>query len=199
MKIVDIDAALNHLRLDPVMAEFIDVHPRPTYEKTSNAFHTIVRSIVGQQLSGKVAEIIHGRFLALWPEIEHPAPTDLLTVTHEQLRGVGLSGAKARSLVDLAEKIEAGELHLASLDSMDDEEIKTELVKVKGIGPWSADMFLMFGLARPDILPLGDLAIRNGMLRVMNLEKALPEQMEARAEMWRPYRTVACWYLWRSS
>lgn len=199
MKIVDIDAALNHLRLDPAMAAFIEAHPRPTYEKTSNAFHTIVRSIVGQQLSGKVAEIIHGRFLSLWPDFDHPSPSDLLAVTHEQLRGVGLSGAKARSLVDLAEKIEAGELHLESLDSMDDEEIKTELVKVKGIGPWSADMFLMFGLSRPDILPLGDLAIRNGVLRVMGVEKASPEEMESRAEQWRPYRTVACWYLWRSS
>jgi len=180
------------------MADLIDRHPEPGYRRTADPFRTLVSSIVSQQLSTKAAQTIHGRFLALWPDRDHPCPADLIAADHDHLRSAGLSGAKALALVDLATKIEQGELDFEGIDDLCDDDVRTKLVRVRGIGPWSADMFMMFGLTRPDILPLGDLGIRTAILRMESKEAMSPEEMEARAEPWRPYRTHASWYLWRS-
>jgi DNA-3-methyladenine glycosylase II len=128
-----------------------------------------------------------------------PSPNALLAVPPDRLRAAGLSRAKAAYILDLAARVRAGSVRLDLLDSMDDEEVIEELIKVKGVGRWTAEMFLMFRLHRPDVLPTGDLGIVNAMKRAYRLRKTpTPARMLKIAESWRPYRSVACWYLWHS-
>jgi DNA-3-methyladenine glycosylase II len=158
-----------------------------------------VRAIVGQQLSVFAARAIYGRLTDRFGG-KPPTPQQILDDDPEALReAAGLSHAKVRFLRSLAEHVLSGELELARLDDLPDEEVTAELTAVKGIGPWSADMFLMFQLDRPDVLPVGDLGIRRAFERSYGLgELPQPEEMERIAEPWRPYRTLACRYLWRS-
>lgn len=161
-------------------------------------FHHIARAIVYQQLSTKAASTIHGRFVELCggPVV---APKSVLKQTDELLRGVGLSRQKASYIRDLAAHVDAGSLPLDDIEHRSDAEIIEALTKVKGIGPWSAQMFLMFRLGRPDVLPVLDLGIRKGVQQAYGLRK-LPDEKKLRkiAAPWSPYSTVACWYLWRS-
>ena len=162
-------------------------------------YGALVRTIVGQQLSVAAARAIYGRLTDRFGG-RPPTPQEILADDPEELRtAAGLSHAKVRFLRSLAEHVLSGELELERLDQLDDENVAAELTAVKGIGQWSTDMFLMFHLDRPDILPVGDLGIRRAFERAYGLPE-LPEaeEMERIAEPWRPHRTLASRYLWRS-
>jgi DNA-3-methyladenine glycosylase II len=162
-------------------------------------YGALVRTIVGQQLSVSAARAIYGRLIERFGG-RPPTPQEILDDDPEALRAAaGLSHAKVRFLRSLAEHVLSGELELARLDELDDEQVAAELTAVKGIGQWSTDMFLMFHLGRTDILPVGDLGIRRAFERAYGLAE-LPEaaEMERIAEPWRPHRTLASRYLWRS-
>lgn len=147
---------------------------------------------------GAAAETIWGRFVALYPKGKFPTPSAILATEDTALRAVGLSGAKARSIKDLARHVLEAKVVPARLGKLTDEEVSAMLLPVRGIGPWSVDMFLMFFLARPDVLPVGDLGIKKGMQLHFGLRK-LPEadRMIKLAAPWRPFRTIASWYMWR--
>lgn len=185
---------------DPDLAKIIVGHPDPGYVKTDDPFATLVSSVIGQQLSSRVATTIEGRFCALFCGEKIPTAEEILAANPDEMRACGLSWAKVRTIQGVADAVIKGELEINRLDELDDETIREEIVKIKGLGVWSADMFLMFALARPDVLPLGDLAIRKAMMRLMgrDVEPKHPELVE-RAEPWRPFRSAACWYLWRTS
>lgn len=195
----DLEAAVRHLRdVDPRLTPVIDRHGVPPLTPTRDPFEALARAIVYQQLSGAAASTIYKRMLALFPRARLPRPATLAAAPIERLRSAGLSGAKAAALVDLASHFADGRVRSARLLRDPDDAVRDALLPVRGIGPWSVDMFLMFGLVRPDVLPVGDLGIRKGMQRHFRLRK-LPDapRMEKLAAPWRPYRTVASWYMWR--
>jgi DNA-3-methyladenine glycosylase II len=166
--------------------------------RPTDSYGALVRSIVGQQLSTKAARTIYERLTALY-EDRTPTPAELIATDPEELRAVGLSRAKAAYLRDLAEHIEDGELDLDHISELPDEEVSEQLTAVKGLGQWTVDMFLIFHLGRPDVLPVGDLGIRRAAQIAYGLEH-LPDaaELERLAEPWRPHRSLACLYLWRS-
>jgi len=188
---------------DPVMARLVDEHGAVVRrdlrrERPGDAYGTLVRAIVGQQLSTKAAATIYGRVLELF-EGHTPAPKQLLKVDPDRLRAAGLSRAKVVYLQDLAQHVEDGALELELLPDLPDEEVAEQLTAIKGLGRWTADMFLMFHLGRPDILPVGDQGIRRAIQVEYGLRK-LPDAKRMRkiAKPWQPYRTLACLYLWSS-
>jgi DNA-3-methyladenine glycosylase II len=188
---------------DEVMARLIDEHGALVrrdlkQERPGDAYGALLRSIVGQQLSTKAARTIYGRMLELF-DGHAPSPVQLLAANPDDIRAAGLSRPKINYLRDLAQHVEDGELELKRLDDLPDEEVIEQLTAVKGIGEWSAHMFLMFHLGRPDVLPVGDQGIRNAIKTQYRLRK-LPDakRMEKIARAWRPYRTLACLYLWSS-
>ncbi len=196
--------AVAHLRSsDPVLAKVIDaVGPLPDAGEGRAApddhYGALVSSIVSQQLSVYAARAIYGRLKARFGD-RPPTPREILADDPEELRSVGLSRAKVEFLRSLAEHVLHGRLELDHLDEESDERVIEELVAVKGLGRWTAQMFLMFHLNRPDVLPVGDLGIRRAMERAYSLtELPDPATMERIAEPWRPQRTLACRYLWRS-
>jgi len=187
-------------RVDPIMAGVIrQVGPyRPNLRRGRSHFHDLVRSIVYQQLSGKAAGTIHGRVVALFPR-KHVDPARLLRLSDESLRGAGLSRQKVAYLRDLADKVHTGAVPLHRVGRMTDDAIIEHLVQVKGVGRWTAQMFLMFRLGRPDVLPELDLGIQNAVQRAYGLRRrATPDDVRRIGAAWRPYCSVACWYLWRS-
>jgi len=191
--------ALRHLsHADKRMEKLIDKFGPPNFNLMNNYYESLIRSIVYQQLSGKAASIIYERFLDLFVFDIYPKPKDVLEVSIETLRSSGLSYQKVNYIRDLSEKWQDGTMNLTDIDSMTDEEISSELIKVKGIGQWTADMFLMFTLGRPDVFPFGDLGIQKGFMALTNMNR-LPTQkeMERQTKKWQPYRTVAAWYLWK--
>jgi len=191
--------AIVHLKkADPVLAEIIERVGPYRMQFRDPVFSTLVRSIVYQQLSGRVALRIFERLLDLLPE-RQLTPQAVLALTAEQMRACGLSGQKTKYIQDLAARTFAGELDFTVLPGMGDDEVIAALTQVKGVGVWTAHMFLIFALQRPDILPVGDLAIRTAMRKAYRM-RALPkpERMEKIARAWRPWCSVASWYLWRS-
>jgi DNA-3-methyladenine glycosylase II len=161
-------------------------------------FSALVRAIIFQQLSTKAASTIHTRLLALLPEGKVTAPA-LAALTEEQFRSVGVSRQKALYLRDLSERLVSGALSLDGVEHLDDEAVIAALTTVKGIGRWTAEMFLMFRLHRPDVLPVGDLGIVTAVQRAYGLRKRpTAERLRKLGDAWKPYRSVACWYLWRS-
>jgi DNA-3-methyladenine glycosylase II len=187
------------MRRDPILAPVIRKYRTRSLLDTPSMdpFPALVRTITAQQISTKAAATIHGRLVALMPH--GVAPDAMLALTDEQLRAAGLSRQKTAYLRDLATKVQSGDLPVQSLHELTDEEVIDAIVKVKGLGRWSAEMFLMFRLQRPDVLPVDDLGIVNAIWRLYGLRKRpKPDRMRKIAEAWRPYRTVACWYLWRS-
>jgi DNA-3-methyladenine glycosylase II len=191
--------ALKHLHeADPRLRPLIDRHGPPSLVPTTNAVQSLARAIVGQQLSTKAAATIWGRFLDLYPKRRMPSGQAILDTPDTKLRAAGLSGAKAAAIKDLARHVVDKKLVPSKLPLLTDEEVAATLLPVRGIGPWSVDMFLMFALARPDVLPVGDLGIRKGMQLHFKL-RTLPEapRMQKLAAPWRPFRTVASWYMWR--
>ncbi len=162
-------------------------------------FHSLTRSIVFQQLSGKAAATIFGRVVEAAKGLDPLTPEAVLKVRPEKLRAAGLSQQKLAYVRDLAQKTRDGVVDFAALPELPDEEVIAHLTQVKGVGVWTVQMLLMFALKRRDVLPLADLGIRNAIHRAYELPAPpKPKEMEAIAEKWRPYRTVACWYLWRS-
>jgi DNA-3-methyladenine glycosylase II len=167
--------------------------------RPDDRYAALVRSIAGQQLSGSSARAIWGRLLERFGG-RPPTPQEILAADSDELRvAAGFSHAKIAALRSLAEHVVSGELDLDDMDSRDDSEIVRQLVAVRGIGQWTADLFLMFSLERPDVLPAGDLGIRNAARQAYGLaQRPSPAQLEAMGEVWRPYRTRASLYLWRS-
>ncbi|MEY4168293.1 MAG: hypothetical protein RIR52_2117 [Acidobacteriota bacterium] len=188
-------------RRDPVLRGLIDRYGPCTLRPHSRHFETLVNSIVSQQLSTRAAATIFARFRALYPGRRFPSATAILETPDESLRGVGLSFQKIGYIRDLAEKVGQGGLRPARLTDLDDAEVIRVLTGVKGIGVWTAQMFLIFSLGRLDVLPVGDLGIRKAIRDRFGLA-ALPEAGEIEAlageRRWAPWRSVASWYLWRS-
>jgi DNA-3-methyladenine glycosylase II len=202
---VSVKRATEHLRAsDPVLAGVIDAVGRLPSSRAGRPapddhYGALVRAIVGQQLSVLAARAIYGRLIERFGG-RPPTPSEILAEEPEELRAaVGLSRAKVGFLRSLAEHVLSGELELKRLDALSDEDVIAELVAVKGLGEWTSHMFLMFQLERPDVLAVGDLGIRRAIERAYGLA-ALPlaPEIERIAEPWRPHRTLACRYLWRS-
>ncbi len=198
------DEGVSHLaRADPVMATLVAAHgPLSVDERRrgrpGDPYGALLRSIVGQQLSVKAARAIYERLTEPFGGAA-PSPGELLASDPERMRAAGLSRPKVAYLRDLAERVEDGRLRLDLLADLPDEEVAEQLVAVKGLGPWTADMFLMFHLARPDVLPVGDVGVRRAAQRLYGLP-APPdaEALTRLAEPWRPHRTLASLYLWAS-
>jgi len=190
--------AINHLRKsDPVLRAIIERVGPCRMEFGEPVFHSLAEAIVYQQLNGKAAVTIFKRFAALAGE---PLTAEgIANLTAEQMRSVGLSKQKSSYLRDMAERAIRGELSFTHLPEMTDEEVTKHLTQVKGVGVWTAHMFLIFTLKRQNILPTGDFGIRMAMKKHYHKRKLPnPVQMEKIARPWEPYRSIACWYLWRS-
>jgi DNA-3-methyladenine glycosylase II len=189
---------------DPVMAGLIarigpmSIEKRRRGRPRGDAYGALLRAIVGQQLSAKAAATIFDRVLALY-DGRMPSAAELLETDEEALRGAGLSGRKVEYLRDLAGHVVSGELEVDRLGDLTDEKVVEEITAVRGLGVWTAHMFLIFHLEREDVLPVGDLGVRNAIKAEYGLDELpTPEEMERLAEPWRPHRTLASLYLWES-
>jgi DNA-3-methyladenine glycosylase II len=183
-------------RSDPVLARVIRAHPRIALEPRGEPFFTLARSIVGQQISVKAAASIWARVCAVAPRMH---PEEIAGAKHARLIACGLSQRKAEYLAGLARHFIDGTLHPLAWERMDDEAVIAELVQVRGIGRWTAEMFLMFNLLRPDVLPLDDLGLQRAIgLHYFKGRSVSPRTMRRVAAAWAPWRSVATWYLWRS-
>ena len=186
------------VRLDPAVQRVIDAagpyDPRPP---EGDAFNALVRAIVFQQLAGSAARAIHRRFLALYDD--QPTAEAILRTPVEDLRSTGLSGSKAASILDVAAKTTDGTVPLERIEDLSDDEIVARLSTVRGIGRWTAEMFLLFQLRRMDVWPVHDFAVRKGFALIHGLpEHPKPKALDAHGEIYRPYRSVAAWYCWRA-
>jgi DNA-3-methyladenine glycosylase II len=181
---------------DPVMKKLIAQHRAYALGSRGDAFQTLARAIVGQQISVKAAQSVWDRFVAAHSAV---TPAVIAVSTVEQLRGCGLSGQKSGYILDLASRFDQGQLEPASWKKLDDEALVDELVQVKGIGRWTAEMFMIFNLARPDVFPVGDLGLQKAMqLHYNRGRKITPARMQRIGAAWAPWRSVATWYMWRS-
>jgi DNA-3-methyladenine glycosylase II len=180
-------------RKDPVMAAIMRRHPKVSMMRRGEAFMTLARAICGQQISVKAAQSVWNRVCECVGDI---TPQNVLRRKRPQLRACGLSDRKVEYIADLAQHFADGKIHERRWPEMDDEAIIAELVDVRGIGRWTAEMFLMFNLLRPDVFPLDDLGLQKA-IRLSYRKKSL-KSMKALGETWRPWRSVATWYLWRS-
>jgi DNA-3-methyladenine glycosylase II len=199
-KVTHRQAALILAERDPVLARLVEEAGLPRFPApTDSNFATLVRSVVYQQLAGAAARAIHGRLIAALGE--EVTPERVLATPPETLRAVGLSHRKVESLRDLSDKVLDGTVVLDArrLARVGDEEIVARLSTVRGIGKWSAEIFLMFQLRRMDVWPTGDLAIRKGYALAWGIPTPTPKQLDALGEPYRPYRTVLSWYCWRAS
>jgi len=189
---------LLHLRKsDPVMRLIIERVGPYKMQFGEPKFHSLAEAIVYQQLNGKAAVTIFRRFVALAGD--PLTPTGILKLTPQQMRAVGLSKQKTSYLFDMAERASRGELDFSRLPTMSDDEVVGHLTQVKGVGVWTAQMFLIFSLRRPNILPTGDYGVRVAIKKAYNKRKLpKPEVMEKIAKPWEPYRSIASWYLWQS-
>lgn len=189
------------MRRDPVLGGIVKRYGQCGLmtARQTDIFSALVRSIISQQLSTKAAATIHGRFVALLPPDGGLTPHAVLPLSDDVLRGVGLSRQKIGYLRDLSAKVLDGSLETDAIPSMSDEDVIEALTRVKGVGRWTAHMILIFRLLRPDILPVGDLGIVKAMQKVYRLRTPPDEKRMLKiAEPWRPYRSVASWYLWQS-
>jgi 3-methyladenine DNA glycosylase/8-oxoguanine DNA glycosylase len=186
------------LRRDPRLRPVIREFGPPRFRRYDSHFHALARSILFQQLSGLAAQTIFERFLGLFGGRRFPTPEQVLARDVDQLRAVGVSRQKAGYLLDLAAKLADGTIRPRRLARLAEDELVAELTQVKGIGEWTVHMFAIFTLRRLDVLPVGDLGVRKGFERLFELAEA-PDAatMNALAEPWRPYRSIASWYLWR--
>jgi DNA-3-methyladenine glycosylase II len=189
------------MRADPVIGALVKAHGACGLAGRSAEprLRALTRALVSQQLSVKAAETIFRRFLALFPEGPFPSPDQILDVPVETLRAVGMSRPKAAYLHDLCERTRTGTLALDRLDEMSDDVVMATLTAVKGIGRWTAEMILIFQLGRPDVMPVADVGLLRAIQKIYRLRTRPSEaRVIAIAEPWRPYRSVACWYLWAS-
>jgi DNA-3-methyladenine glycosylase II len=193
-------AAADYLKKnDPILAPFIDKPANIVPHK--NYYQELVESIISQQLSVKAAATILKRFIELFGGDEFPGPDQVLEKDIEALRGVGLSRQKGSYIQDLALKVIEGEVRFNHLDTLTNDEVIAELTKIKGVGVWTVHMFLIFSMGRLDVLPTGDLGIKNGIQKLYDFAKQPTEQEMidiANKNHWHPYESVASWYVWRS-
>jgi len=195
----DLDDAMKHLRsVDPVLARLMDEHGPYDVAVREDPYHALLRAILFQQLAGAAANAIQKRFHALYGD-RPPTPQELLDTSDEDLRAAGLSRQKMGYMRDLAMHVLEGTLDLGHIRELDDAEVTKQITAVKGLGEWSAHMFLMFHLGRPDVLPIGDLGVRNGMKIAYGLDESpTPKQALEIGAKWAPYRSVGSWYMWRA-
>ena len=185
------------LKKDPILGRIIDRVGEFKLKKHNHHFAVLVESIISQQLATNAAEAIFARFKALYPEF--PTSADILSTRKPKLRSVGLSGMKIDYLKSLSKHVEEGKLEIKKLPKLDDEEVISQLTQVKGIGRWTAEMFLIFSLGRLDVFPVGDLGLRKGVQMAFSLkEMPKPKETEKYGDRWKPYRSIATWYLWKS-
>jgi DNA-3-methyladenine glycosylase II len=196
---IALKARAHFRRVDPVLARVVkEVGPYQPGNRTGGThLNALVRAIVFQQLSGKAATTILNRFLALFPDNE-PTAELILRKTDAEMRAVGLSRQKLSYMRDLATKVHEGKLPLDHVNTLPDAELIAHLIQVKGIGKWTAQMFLMFKLGRPDVLPDLDLGIQNAIKRAYKKRKVTPKDVQRIGAKWTPYSSIAAWYLWRS-
>ena len=180
-------------RRDPVMGAIMRAHPKVFLARRGEPFMTLARAICGQQISVKAAQAVWHRVVICCSEI---TPEKVLSKKRKELRACGLSDRKTEYIADLAQHFADGKMHQHRWPGMPDEEIIAELTDVRGIGRWTAEMFLMFNLLRPDVLPLDDLGLQKAIR--LSYKKTTLKKMKALGETWRPWRSVATWYLWRS-
>lgn len=186
-------------KADPILGSVIDRVELELRKPHSNYFQALVESIISQQLSIKASDTIEKRFKALFKTKTFPKPKEVLKMSDAKMRSVGLSGSKTKYIKDLAKRVESGDLHFRGIGTKSEEEIIEMLVQVKGIGRWTAEMFLMFAVARPDVYSHGDLGLRNAIVKLYKVRGELTQKKaEKIASKWSPYRTLACRYLWAS-
>jgi DNA-3-methyladenine glycosylase II len=195
----DLRPGAEHLaRVEPRFAPLIAKHGLPTLEPTTDPFASLGRAIIYQQLAGSAAKAIHDRFVALFGKRAFPRPAAPAASSVEHLRTAGISRPKALALLDLAAHFADGRVTPRVLAGADDAAIRAALLPIRGIGPWSVDMFLMFGLGRVDVWPTGDYGVRVGVQRFLRLRALpVPARMEKAARTWAPWRSLAAWYMWR--
>jgi len=193
-------AAIAHLQQEATIQPLLANIEMPDFTPSGKIYFDLLESIVSQQLSVKVADVIFKRFLSLFSN-NYPNPNLVVAIEFDKLRSVGLSGQKASYLQNVAKFALENDLEKMDWASMSDEEIVLFLTQIKGVGKWTVQMLLMFTLARPDIFPVDDLGIQQGMQRLFKIEEQNPRLLKIRmtelAKPWRPWRTVACRYLWR--
>lgn len=196
----ELEIGISHIaQNDMRLAELIHTYPQPTFRPHTDYYRELVESIISQQLSVKAAATIYRRFVDSFGHV--PEPEEILACEDSELRAVGLSGQKTRYIKDLASKVLAGEVRFDHLDQLSNDEIVAELTAVKGVGEWTVHMFLMFCMGRFDVLPVGDLGIKNAVQRLYSLDSApTPDAIRDIAGKygWKPYESIAAWYLWKS-
>ncbi len=196
---MNITAAMTHLKMEPNINRVLESIKIPDFVPSQRIYFDLLESIVSQQLSVKVADVIFQRFLSLFPD-NQPHPELLLSLTTDRLRSVGLSFQKAGYLQNVAQFAISNDLENKDWESMSDDEIIQFLSQIKGVGKWTVQMLLMFSIGRPDVFPVDDLGIQQGMVKIFGLQetgKELKNKMIELAEPWRPWRTVACRFVWR--
>lgn len=195
----DVFAATAHLaKVEPRFRPLIEKHGTPDLTPTKDPFSSLGRAIIYQQLAGAAAATIHKRFCLLFGSARFPSASKLAAATVESLRPAGISKPKALALIDLASHFADGRVKPKALLTATDADVAAMLLPIRGIGPWSVDMFAMFGLGRPDVWPVGDFGVRQGVQYFLRL-RSMPEKakLERAAEPWRPWRSLAAWYMWR--
>ncbi len=194
----DWQEGIEYLKKDAPMRTIIERVGAPELGRERDAWRSLSSSIIGQQISVSAARAIRNRFAALAGS-DYPTPEQVLAADDETLRGVGLSRNKILAVRDLAAHLKDGRIHAARFDEMDDEAIIKELSAVRGIGRWTAQMYLMFSLQRPDVWAIDDLGLRHGVRKLHGLD-TMPtkKEMESLGAIWSPWRSLASWYLWRS-
>jgi len=183
---------------DPTLKPLFNIFEIEELKPEKNYFQSLTKSIIYQQLSIKAAKTISDRFIALFGTKKYPSPNDVINIEHKLLRSAGLSNAKASYIKNIAQAFLDETIDYKNLDQFSDDEIINQLIAIKGVGPWTAQMFLIFTLNRPDIFPIGDLGVQKGFQQYFKLKK-LPsrEAMQKKAKKWKPFRTVVSLYLWR--
>lgn len=196
---IDEKTAIDHLKKDPVMAALIEsislsVWPEPNF---NDLFSDLVETILGQQLSGKAANTIIGRFKQLFGG-KFPSPKKLLSTPDAKIRDCGTSWAKVKYIKNIAQAVIDGSLNLKRLPEMSDDDVRKELIKIKGIGNWTVEMTLMFSLRRPDVFSPGDVGLQNAIAKHYKIDRRNLNKIIKLSEKWRPYRTLASRFLWKS-
>lgn len=182
---------------DPILKKLIGKYKAPVFEdRSKNLLQSIIRSIIGQQLSGKAADTIYSRFLLLFKTKPFPKTEEILEIDIERLRKAGMSYSKAQYVKNAAQFFHTKQIDIEKIQEMSDEEIMIELTKIKGVGKWTAEMILIFSLKREDVFSLGDAGLRRAIKNLYKIENE--KEILKLSENWKPNRSLACWYLWRS-
>jgi DNA-3-methyladenine glycosylase II len=190
--------ALQHLKQDPVMASLIERYPEPIWVSKPVLYDQLIESVIGQQLSEKAGDTISRRFKELFNLTTIAAPELILGMEDAVLRSSGISYSKIKYIKGIAEAMQAGQLDYNRLLTLSDEEVITELTKLKGVGRWTAEMTLIFTLQRPDVFSMGDVGLRNAVARLYHVDRDDLKAIASIADKWHPYRSIACRYLWKS-